>query len=317
MFNNDLKLKEEEKHPLSGLLEDNTPENVKAAATTGAAETKTAAGEAVLGSETAKEAADTRQKMGEMADALLTDGRAERASANQKNDALYEAIMAFATKQDSRYDDLLAKIEANDYRSSDGARAILGDYYKQGQNAYADIIGQVSGENGGNGDTYGAALAAQGMSDYMDKGNAAAEAYYGEQLDRILKVLQAAGGDMSDLYGRSQDSVDSAQLSAKDDLSIGADLLAALADAQSDERKIEESVFSELLKKNDDTYNTTVSPMELDAEFKDMLAAKDGKPPAVTPTEALISLWKKYPDMRSYILQKYEDYLNPAYSFSE
>ena len=310
MFNKN-NLKEEEKHPLAGVLEDKTPENVKQKETQAPT-----AGETVLESDTAREAAETRKKMEEEANALLSAGKTGREAASQKNDALYEAILAFATKQDARYDDLLAKIEANDYRSSAAAQEILGDYRQKADVAYTNAAAQAGGENGGNGDTYGAALAAQEKGDYLEKGENAAEAYYGEQLDRILKVLQAAGGDMDALYGRTQDNVDSAYGMAEKDLSLGADLLTALADAQADERKIEEAVFSELLKKSDDTYNTAISPMELDAEFKDMLTVKDGVAPTVTPTEALIALWKKYPDMRAYILQKYESYLNPAYSFS-
>lgn len=316
MFNkNSFNKQEEEKHPLAGMLENKTPENVKAQPEKPKSSGEKL-GEALLTSDTAKEAAATRQQMEEAASALLAGGQAQRESANKKNDALYEAILAFTGKQDSRYDDLLAKIEANDYQSSAGAQQILGDYRKKADVAYKNAAGQAGGENGGNGDTYGAALAAQEREEYLSKGDAAAEAYYGEQLDRILKVLQAAGGDMNALYGRTQDNIDSAQLSAKDDLSLGTDLFSALADAQADERKIEESVFSELLKKSDDTHNTTISPMELDAELKDMLSMKDGKAPTITPTEALITLWKKYPDMRGYILQKYESYLNPAYSFT-
>ncbi len=323
MFNtyDPVKREEKEKHPLAGLLEDDTPENVKSQTTQsgGAQASQSSAealGEQLLESDTAKEAAATRKKMEEEANALLASGKTQREAASQKNDALYEAILAFAAKQDSRYDDLLARIEANDYRSSAGAQQILGDYRQRAETAYKNAAGQAGGDNGGNGDTYGAALAAQERADQLSMGDAAARAYYGEQLDRILKVLQAAGGDMDALYGRTQDNVDSARLSAKDDFSLGADLLTALSDAQSDERKIEESVFSELLKKNDDTHNTAISPMELDAEFKEMLSVKDGKTPTVTPTEALIVLWKKYPDMRAYILQKYESYLTPTYSFS-
>lgn len=317
MFNtyDPIKREEEKKHPLADVLEDDTPENVKAQAQS-AESSGEAQAERLLESDTAREAAETRKKMEEEANALLAAGKTGREAANQKNDALYEAILAFAAKQDSRYDDLLSKIEANDYRSSAGAQKILGDYRQKAQTAYTNAAAQAGGENGGNGDTYSAALAAQEKADYLSKGEDAAEAYYGEQLDRILKVLQAAGGDMDALYGRTQENVDSAQAAAKDDLALGADLLTALADAQADERKIEESVFSELLQKNDDTYNTAISPMELDAEFKEMLSVKDGQAPTVTPTEALIALWKKYPDMRAYILQKYESYLNPSYSFS-
>ena len=313
MFN---KKKEEEKHPLAGMLEDNTPENVKAEV----APTQKA-GEEIkrefLESDTAREAEETRKQMEETASSLLGVGQEGRENATKKNDALYEVILAFAAKQDARYDDLLSKIEANDYRSSAGAQEILGDYRKKAEVAYTNAAAQAGGENGGNGDSYGAALAAQQRADYLSAGDAAAENYYGEQLDRILKVLQAAGGDMDALYGRGQESVNTAHGAAKEDLSLGTELLKALSDAQSEERKREETVFSDLLKRSDDTHNTSISPMELDEEYKSMLAVKDGKAPTITPTEALITLWRKYPDMRTYILQKYEKYLTPNYYFVE
>ena len=61
----------------------------------------------------------------------------------------------------------------------------------------------------------------------------------------------------------------------------------------------------------------SISPMELDREYEQMLNPENGVYPKYSATDALIILWKKYPGMQDYLLQKYDKVLNPDYTFKE
>lgn len=269
-------------------------------------------------SDLAGEAAATREQLAAQAEALLGAGQEERQSTNAKSDALYDALVNFTTKQDGRYDSLLEMILANDYKSAGSVgQNIFYDYLTEGKRAAANAAAAAAGENGGNGDSYSAALAARAMQEAAGEGDGAAREYYGEQLDRILKVLGAASGDMTDLFNATQNNVDTAQDAASDDLSLGGNLLQSLADAQAAGQKIELSVFSELLDKAtkaEAATGTATSPMQIDREYKQMTSLAEGGG-RMLPADALIALWDKYPDMQSYILQKYQEILNPSYNF--
>ncbi len=326
----------EKEHPLASLQKDNTPEHPQSSNVIGGVpeyptdppatpdktpglDKNTEKGKipSPTESDLAKEAADTREELGAQADALLASGGAERENANAKNDALYEALRSFTEKQDGRYDGLLQMILENDYRAAGSTgESIFYDYLTEGKRTAKDTAATAAADNGGNGDSYSAALAARAMQNAAREGDAAAREYYGEQLDRILKVLQAAGGDMTDLFGATQNNVDTAHGAADKDLSLGADLLKALSDAQEAGQKIELSVFSELLEQaaKNESAASNISPMEIDREYAQMTSLAEGGG-AMLPADALIALWQKYPDMQSYILQKYQEILNPSYNF--
>ena len=310
------KKEKESTHPLASLGEDKTPANVQAKSG-GTSPTLKEEHEQektfTLPSDTGDEGVALREQLNELASERTEAGKSERAEANENSNALYEALRAFTEKQDSRYDWLLDLVTENDYRSSAGAQEILYEYLTSGKTASADMAASLAGENGGNGDSYAAAMAGRTQNQYGTAGDSAARDYYGEQLDRILRVLQAAGGDMNDLYSSMQDNVDTAQDTASKDLSIGADLLGTLADAIADERKIEESTFSELLAAGNRTQTMEVSPMQIEEEYRSLTAKTGG---GYSSAGALMVLWDKYPSMRTYLLEKYEKLQN-SYTFGD
>ncbi len=261
-----------------------------------------------------EEAAATRGELAETAGDRTEAGESERVHANEKSDALYAALSAFANKQEGRYDTLYDMVFRNDYKSNAGAAEILYGYLANGGTAAGHTYAGAAGQNNGNGDTYAAALSASTKNEYARTGDAAARQYYGEQLDRMLAVLQAASGDMTDIYGAMQDNIDTAQDTANRDLSIGADLLATLIDAQESAKKNEANIYSDLLGDAHKYSDASISPMELDTLYKELTEGKDGLA-AMSPSNALVALWNKYPDMRSYIMQKYSDLSASDYTF--
>ncbi|MBQ8859698.1 MAG: hypothetical protein IJ012_07945 [Clostridia bacterium] len=306
----------EENHPLAAMKENDTPKNVLASHQTVDEEKGPALSEDTgmgggkredaftIPSDTQKEAADTRAELGTQANEYTEAGRAEREAANEKGDTLYDLILDFAAKQDGRYDELLSLVKADDYAGNETAREIFYEYLKNGEIAATDTGASLAGENGGNVDSYSIAMAGHTKNEYGAAGDTAAREYYSEYLDRILRVLQASGGDMNDLYGTMQDNVDTVHKAADTDLSIGSDLLQALADAQTAERKIEADGFAEMTDRGNTTGTYEISPMRLDEEYNTLIT-KEGSGGGYTETEALMLLWDKYPSMRSYLMEKY------------
>ena len=315
---------QKESHPLAAMNRQKTPANVLAS---GVEETKPSTPlpeEAGMGggkkedaylvpSELRDEAAATRAEMKEQADKRTEAGEAEREAANKNSAALYDALLAFSEKQDGRYDELLSAVKADDYRSNAGAREVLYEYLRGGETAAGDTLASLAGENGGNVDSYARAMAGRTKAEYGAAGDAAAREYYGDYLDRILRVLQASGSDMNDLFGSMQDNVDTAQKVADNDLSIGSELLEALADAQAAERKIEADGHTEAAKLGNNTHSYEIAPMRLDKEYEALLKKNGGD---YSEGDALMLLWDKYPSMRPYIMEKYTEF-KKLYGFEE
>ncbi len=258
----------------------------------------------------------TEESMADAADDRIKEGDASRTEASARADELYRMLLSYTGKQDGRYDDLIRKIAEGDYRQNAGAQAILSSYEKEGQNAAGHSLAGGAAENGGNPDSYAAAQAARNRLALKEKGEEAARSYYGEQLDRLLKATIASGEDMDALYGRIQDHIDAKNKTATDDLSIGTDLLSELASLQNDRRTDDIKALSSLLSRAEEI-NTPVaiSPMELDREYA-ALTDPNGQD-ALSPVDALIRLWKKYPTMQEHLLQKYKEILEPPYQFEE
>lgn len=329
------KAKREKEHPLAAMKEDRTPENVLHAPKTEEApapateqpqaSTPLLSEDVGLGggvrdegftlpSDTKAEGEEVRAAMKEEADKRLEAGSAEREAANQKSEELFAALAAFAEKQDKRYDELLQLVQENDYKNAPGTEELLYSYLRGAETVAADSAASLAGENGGNGDSYSVAMAARAQKEHAAKGEAAARDYYSDYLDRILRVLEASGSDMNDLYGHMQDNVDTAQKTGSTDLTLGTDLLKELSGAVEAERKLEADAFSELLSQGNSTAGMEVSPMRVDKEYAALIAKGEGG--GYSEEDALMLLWDRYPAMRSYILEKYIAYQN-GYDFQE
>jgi hypothetical protein len=241
-----------------------------------------------------------------------------RESAEGKGEALFEALMSFAGKQDGRYDALIGQISDKGYRDFAGVSDILADYAAAGDRAAGKAAGAAAIENGGNPDSYAAAQAARKRLDFTNAGNAAALDYYNGQLDRWLATLQAAGDDAGELYALLQQNVDGTHEAATEEGKRGESIFASLTDLQGVKEKADADRFSSLLshygKVREESKASAVSPMEIDREY-DALIKGVGGDTALSPSEALISLWKTYPTMHDYLLGKYKELLNPSYEF--
>lgn len=259
-----------------------------------------------------------------------------RESAVQKSDGLYEALAAFAGKQDGRYDTLISQISEKGYRNFAGVSDLLAYYAAQGDRAAGNAAANAAADNGGNPDSYAAAQAARKRLDFADAGTEAALGYYNAQLDKWLAAIRAAGADASDIYGLMQDNVDGTHAAATDEGKLGEGLFASLADMENTRTEAEADAFSALLshyaklQANGGAGNgaangaggtagetVAISPMEIDQEYELLLNPKNGVYPKYSATEALILLWKKYPNMHEYLLKKYDKVLNPDYTFKD
>ncbi len=274
-----------------------------------------------------------------------------RESAVQKSDELYEALAAFAGKQDGRYDALISQISEKGYKDFAGVGDLLAYYAAQGDRAAGNAAANAAADNGGNPDSYAAAQAARKRLDFADAGTEAALGYYNAQLDKWLAAIRAAGADAGDIYGLMQDNVDGTHAAATDEGKLGEALFASLADMENTRAEAEADAFSALLshyaklQASGGTGNGTanggaagtgsaaggagsatngaggeavaISPMEIDQEYELLLNPKNGVYPKYSATEALILLWKKYPQMHEYLLQKYDKVLNPDYEFKD
>ncbi len=314
--------KQEEEHPLAAMKNNKTPENVLAeemrdmehtlSGDTGKGGDKKEDA-FTIPSDTKTEAEETRKKMDAEASELLDAGQEERERANAASEALYQAILAFSEKQDGRYDELYSLVKEDDYRRNAAAKEILYEYLQNGEIAADDTAARLAAENGGYTDSYSLAMAGREKDEYAGRGEEAARSYYSDYLDRILRVLQASGGDMNDLYANMQDNVDTAQKAANTDLTLGKELLESLADAQTAERRVEETGFVEMLDAGNKTQTQEISPMRVDAEYQAMIAGGENGQKH-TETEALMILWDKYPSMRTYILEKYINEVKDPYN---
>lgn len=274
-----------------------------------------------------------------------------RESAVQKSDGLYEALAAFAGKQDGRYDTLISQISEKGYKDFAGVSDLLAYYAVQGDRAAGNAAANAAADNSGNPDSYAAAQASRKRLDFADAGTEAALGYYNAQLDKWLAAIRAAGADASDIYGLMQDNVDGTHAAATDEGKLGEGLFASLADMENTRTEAEADAFSALLshyaklQANGGAGNgaanggaagtgsaaggtgsatngsagatVPISPMEIDQEYELLLNPKNGVYPKYSATEALILLWKKYPDMHEYLLKKYDKVLNPDYEFKD
>lgn len=270
----------------------------------------------------------------------LAAGDALRESGAQKSDTLYDALLAFAGKQDGRYDALIDQISNKGYTGFAGVDDLLAYYAAAGRSEARGALAEGAAENGGNPDSYAAAQAARGRLDFANAGTEAAINYYNGQLDRWLATLQAAGADAADIYGLAQDNVDGTHEAATAEGKLGESLFASLSDMANTRTEANADAFSALLsyygklKGNTGSTNSTggtateggdktegetipISPMEIDREYDLMLNPENGVYPKYSATDALIVLWKKYPSMHDYLLEKYNKVLNPGYDFEE
>lgn len=254
-------------------------------------------------------------KMESVADDRLSFGSEQKKETGAKSSALYDLLLDFTRKQESRYDKLIDEIKGGSYLDSDTAKSILASYEEKGKAAAGHALAEAAAANGGNPDTYAAAQGNRQRLAFLDAGHEAARSYYSEQLERLLSAVRASSADTGELFGAMQDNLDGAGERAENDLSIGADLLKLLSDAR---EKREENARRELSEKEEAAKEAAkISPMEIDAEYKRLLAEKTNGKPKHTPTSALALLWDKYPDMRNYIEEKYKSVLTPEYVFGE
>ncbi len=256
---------------------------------------------------------ETENAMKETADKQKTAGERATDEAARRSEELYNLLLSYENQQNGRYGELIREITRGDYRKNAGAQAILEEYRasaaREGEHAFAD----GAAANGGNPDSYAAAQAARGRLAVTKAGEEAARAYYGEQLDRLLAAITASGTDMNRLYETIQGNVNERSDAAKDSLSIAADLLRDLNEEQNDRRESDTEILSSLLERAEDKAEIgMVSPMQVDREYKDLIAGTKGKEAKIN---ALIKLWQKYPSMQEYIVEKYSELLEPIYQF--
>lgn len=255
----------------------------------------------------------TFEKMASTADSEIARGESIATATDTRANALYELLLGFTGKQEDRYDRLIAEMEEGDYMANETARAILASYEEKGKRASAHSAADGAAANGGNPNTYAAAQANRQSLSFLDAGHEAAQEYYHNQLDRLLSAVRAASADMGDLYGELDSQLSTADKRAESALSIGAELLEALAKAQDTSAKTNASLLSDISEKK--TEEGAISPMEFDKEYKALLTEKVLGRPKYTAVEALTVLWNKYPAMREYILEEYEDIVNPPFVF--
>ncbi len=255
------------------------------------------------------------EKVDAAAGERLSLGEGEKKTTASKSRALYDLLLDFTKKQEARYDGLLSELKSGSYLDSDGAKTILSSYEEQGRLAAGHTLAEAAGENGGNPDTYAAAQGNRQRLSFLDAGHEAARNYYGEQLERLLSAVRASSSDMGDLYGAVQKNIDEAGARADNDLSIGADLLKILSDAKDQREERAEKALSE---ERERAYEAaSVSPMEIDEEYKLLIRERVNGKPKYSAAEALNILWDKYPAMRDYIKSKYKSVLSPDFVFEE
>lgn len=252
-------------------------------------------------------------KMEETADTEISRGQSIADKTNSRANALYELLLGFTGKQESRYDRLIEEMESGDYLANEAARAIVNSYTEKGKRASAHAAADAAAANGGNPDTYAASQANRQTLAFLDAGHEAAQSYYHDQLERLLSAVRAASSDMGDLYGALGDNLSAADKRAESSLSIGAELLEALTKAKESSAKSTADMLADIAKK--EAEENAISQMELDKEYKALLVEKHLGKPKYTAEEALTVLWKKYPSMRDYILEKYKDIIDPPFVF--
>ena len=168
------------------------------------------------------------EKMEGTAKTEIERGQSIASATNKRAGELYELLLGFSGKQESRYDKLIEEMENGNYLASEAARAIVDSYGERGKRASAHAAADAAAANGGNPDTYAANQANRQTLAFLDAGHEAAQAYYHDQLERLLSAVRAASSDMGDLYGALGDNLSAADKRAESSLSIGAELLEAL-----------------------------------------------------------------------------------------
>jgi hypothetical protein len=263
--------------------------------------------------ESQKESDRVFDKMEESADVALNRGNAESERASAHSGALYDLLLGFTKKQESRYDRLLSELESGDYLASDAAKSIVDSYTARGREAAGHAAAEAAAANGGNPDTYAAWQANRQRLAFEEAGQAAAREYYTERLENLLSALRGSSADIGSLYGGLQDNVEASDKRAQNDLSIGAELLKALAAAQAKDKESTLDVLSQLAGKTE--AGEAISPMEIDLAYNALMAEEVMGKKKHTPTTALKLLWDRYPAMREYIAKKYEDVVGPYHYF--
>lgn len=255
----------------------------------------------------------TFEKMESAGSAALDRGKTESERAAAHSGTLYNLLLDFTKKQESRYDRLLAEMESGDYLASDAAKSIVASYAARGREAAGHAAAEAAAANGGNPDTYAAHQANRQRLAFEEAGQAAAKEYYRERLEGLLSALRGTTADIGGLYGGLQDNIDATDKRAQNDLSIGAELLKALASAREKEKESTLDILSGLAEKNEK--KEEISPMEIDLAYNALMAETVGDKKKHTPTTALKLLWERYPAMREYIAKKYEDVVGPYHYF--
>ncbi len=258
---------------------------------------------------------ETENSMKDLAASEKNAGTAAESEAARRSAELYSLLLSFGSKQNGRYDDLIAQIAEGDYRKNAGATAILEEYRAAADRSAAHAFADEAAENGGNPDSYAAAQAARGRLAVTKAGEEAARAYYGEQLDRLLSAISASGADMSRIYGTLQDNANERSDAADDALSLAAGLYEKLGTLQNDRRESDLKLYSSLLERGEETgvKNPDISPMEIDREYESLIGGDTNDDTA--KITALITLWQKYPTMREYLCEKYEKVLKTSFLF--
>ncbi len=255
-----------------------------------------------------------------------------RADATAKDEELYRALTALAARQEGRYDTLIEQVSQKGYQDFPGTGDLLSYYAAQGDRAAGHALAGGAAENGGHADSYAAAQAARTRLGFTEAGQEAALAYYRDQLGTWLSAIEGVGRDTADLYALMGERVDATHGAASDAGKLAQGFFSSLTDLADTRAEAGSDLYSSLLshyaaiaKEQGEAVNTdnrlwsgvTMSPMELDREFAAMTEAAEGKEPAYSKQDALILLWKKYPTMHEHLLKKYDEVLNPQYSFRE
>lgn len=266
--------------------------------------------DALRGTDGEGDAADSAR---ELADSLTADAEDRGAAATKKSDEVYALLSALGEKQRGDYADLAEQIKSGDYLSSPAAKAIFDSYMSAAGVASDNATADSAAGNGGNADSYGAANAHRQRLSYTDAAHKAALDLYERQADRLASLISSSGADLSDIYAEMQNNADSdADRAAKsvDDVS---EMLRALLSSEDGQRELEYEAVGKLF----DRYADLVMPEEEEVEVDEtphspMLVDKEYdrlKGSGASTVDALIRLWKIYPDMREYIAEKYEKIL--------
>lgn len=243
-------------------------------------------------------------------------------SAAKKSDEIYSLLSSLGISQKKSYDELSDFIKSGDYLSTPAAQSILSSYLRAAGVASDNETASSAGDNSGNPDSYGAANAHRQRLAYTDAANDAALDFYERQADRLAELIATSGDGLAGIYSQMQDNADSDSDFALESLSSVRGALSDLLASETDEQKLEYDAIAKLYdkyvgeeKEEEEPAEPTssMSPMGIDKEY-DRLKRK-----GVSGTDALITLWNAYPEMRDYIADKYEDILRGEnmYVFTE